>query len=184
VLVPLLAPAWAFFINAIFNGLGAPKTIVERYVIPLIAFVCIFNYQVSYCVSIAYLRIFPDGVSRNYTPLDDLAKLTKIIRRNSTENDKITVWGNACYIYYYSGRDSVSKYIYQWPPANRSHKIAMDYQTDVLLGRPKLIIVPLAHAEAAAGFRPLFPGIIRLIYKDYTSIYKQDGFVQVFKRKD
>jgi hypothetical protein len=199
VLIPLLTPAWAFFINAIFNGLGAPKSIVERYVIPLIAFVCIFNYQVSYCLSIGYLRIFPDGVSRNYAPLEDVEKLSEAIQRHSSKKDKITVWGNACYVYYYSQRDSVSKYIYQWPPANRSPEIAKNYENDILRKFPKLIVVPLVHEEAVYGFRPLFPGIIlnekekrltlvdrqhKRVLKNYTCVYEQKGFVQLYQRKD
>jgi hypothetical protein len=189
VLVPLLAPALAFFINVFLDGLDSENfaimknRFISRGILPALVLLCAFNYQVSYCIGVVFVRMFPDGVSRNYVPLTDVKKACEIISANTTAGDKITVWGNACYIYYYSGKQAESKYIYQWPPALRSTEIRDEYETSIITKQPKLILIPIAHAEAAYTFRAKFPAIHKLIADNYEKIYEQHGFIQVFKRK-
>jgi hypothetical protein len=70
--------------------------------------------------------------------------LLTFIKENSRETDKITVAGNDCWIYILSGRESISKYAYQFPIITVNGygpEIAEKYINDIANGKPRIIII-------------------------------------------
>lgn len=62
------------------------------------------------------------------------------ISGNSSDNDKITVFGNKNIIYLLSGRLSSSKYTYQVPIINVDKNISLEYFDDLQKNKPKIIV--------------------------------------------
>ena len=63
------------------------------------------------------------------------------IQEYSDENDRITVYGNACKYYLISERTSVSRYMYQYPIGDVRVSIMDAYFNDLCEKEPKMIIV-------------------------------------------
>ncbi|MDR0535690.1 MAG: hypothetical protein LBG65_05000 [Puniceicoccales bacterium] len=154
VTVPLLVLAWTLLASAALDALGGGP--FARRVIPLIAFVGIFNLQIG-----QFLRwrliFYPYGANQNYEmhiPLDVVREACAVIRTHApARSDKITVFGRAASLYYYSGRESVSKYFYQFPIGMNDVNIAKKYEEDVIKGKPKLIVVDKIYESDEILFR-------------------------------
>ena len=63
------------------------------------------------------------------------------IKKITSKNDYITVYGNKTIYYLLSNRKSASKYYYQFPIGNMDKKILNEYYDDLTKNNPKLIIV-------------------------------------------
>ena len=75
----------------------------------------------------------------NYSALNQNA--ASIIKEQ--EDDLISVFGNSNYIYNLTNRKSASKYSYQVPIADINKEIANEYFNDLLVNKPKLIIIDI-----------------------------------------
>ena len=81
-----------------------------------------------------------------YKKHTSVENLVSFIQKNTEETDKITVVGNDCWIYILSGRESVSKYMYQFPPVTVQQygtMMAETYMKDIENGKPRMIITRL-----------------------------------------
>jgi hypothetical protein len=76
--------------------------------------------------------------------------LISFINKNSAKTDKITVVGNDCWIYLLSGRESVSKYAYQFPLVmvdKYGEMIAENYWKKIENEKPRIIITRLSDGQ-------------------------------------
>jgi hypothetical protein len=119
-----------------------------------------------------------------------LNRILKTVSGKLDRNDTITVFGNNCSLYLYSGIPSASKYIYQYPPALMSEKIVREYQADILHKKPKIIFVAWpclspnpGDSGSLARLHELFPEIGKLLDTEYKQIHLEKGFTFVFERQ-
>ena len=85
-----------------------------------------------------------------YKNVDSTEKFISFIKENSANSDKITVLGNACWVYLYADRESVSKYSYQSPHSVAKQYgaiIAESYLNDIKNGKPRIIITDKSLGE-------------------------------------
>ena len=90
-------------------------------------------------------KVMPEHPYHKHTKVENLVSF---INKNSEKTDKITVVGNDCWIYILSGRESVSKYAYQFPIAQVKQygtAIAKEYINDVKNETPRIIITRITN---------------------------------------
>ncbi len=68
-------------------------------------------------------------------------RIVDIIKSNTEEKDKISVYGNSDYVYVLSNRLSNSKYSYQFPISNIDGKIFDEYINSLEKESPKVVVV-------------------------------------------
>lgn len=88
------------------------------------------------------VKILPKPGS--YYAMEDTVNL---IKDYTTEQDSISVFGNADYYYLRSGRRSASRYSYQFPIAQFDQNIVEEYKADIRTNKPKLILLVQAENE-------------------------------------
>lgn len=107
-----------------------------------------------------------------------VSDVVDVVINNTTEDDKITVWGNWNIIYALSRRVPASKYSYQYPICEIEPNILNEYYDDIEHEQPKLII--------AQGGRSLeyMAEIIRKY--NYVLIYGEeiDQSVRIYKKTE
>lgn len=82
-----------------------------------------------------------DFKNRNNEPFTN--EFIEYVKNNTKEDDLISVFGNSNYIYNLTNRRSASKYSYQIPIADISKEIADEYFNDLLVNKPKIIIIDI-----------------------------------------
>jgi hypothetical protein len=182
VLIPLFIPVLTFCINALFEYFSPSNNFFIKHFVPFLIICVIFNY---YITRIAY-EIYTDIRS---TEKDKIAKICGIIDANTNKQDTITVFGNNCVLYFYSDRDSASKYIYQFPIADISRKVFLEYQNDIITGSPTLIIIPTQDGRLSSimnsdntNLKTLYVFLSELAAEKYSEIYQDDGYI-IYKKK-
>ena len=73
--------------------------------------------------------------------LTDEKKVASIVKKLTGPNEIISVVGNYDYYYLISERRSASKYSYQFPVASINPKIWEEYKRDIVVAKPKVILV-------------------------------------------
>ena len=115
----------------------------------------------------------------------DFVEAIKAIKGSSQADDLITVYGNDCKVYTYSGRKSVSRYIYQFPISSISHNIAEEYIQDVREGKPAIIVISLKRFQNRDNYAQAFvlDSLEEIISDGYNSIYESDEYL-IYRRLD
>jgi hypothetical protein len=109
------------------------------------------------------------------------------INKNTIPTDTITVYGNACSIYIASGRNSASKYIYQFPIAGYSSEIAHGYIHEIQTNMPKAIIITKLRENISgdsANFALMDNSMNELIADDYIQSIETANFILYYKKAD
>ncbi len=110
--------------------------------------------------------------SQNITA--DVLKVNELIQSNTTINDKISVYGNWDYMYYYANRLSASKYSYQYPIGEVNSQILNEYFKDLEREKPKIIVI----AKNAKNVEKMK----NFVYKNnYYEILNKNNEVYVYK---
>jgi hypothetical protein len=113
---------------------------------------------------------------------NEIIYIGSVIDSNINNNDTISVLGNNCCIYLYTKRQSVSKYIYQLPPAIYSSQIREEYLFDMLNKNPAIIVLPLQDGRYNSGIlEEFYKSIFILIDNSYSTLYSTENYL-VFKR--
>lgn len=71
----------------------------------------------------------------------ELQEVIEYIVDNTEEDEKITVWGNANYVYTLSGRKSASKYSYQFPIRYVDSFVLEEYFEEIEEEKPKIVVI-------------------------------------------
>ena len=80
--------------------------------------------------------------SRNINKVDkELLTISKIIKKETNKNDKISVYGNNDFIYILSDRLHATKYSYQFPLIKVSKEIKKDYFKELNKEKPKIMVL-------------------------------------------
>ena len=157
----LFIPVFAFPFAAVYhtiqkNFMGNPKWVYCFFVVLLL------------CGGINDLR--QSAATLPYKKQTKVENLLSFIKENTKETDKITVVGNDCWIYLLSGRESVSKYTYQYPLVFVRHygrTIAEEYINDIETGKPRMIITRLT--DDKYKYLPELNGILDACYERAVS---------------
>lgn len=135
---------------------------------------------------VLYLMFFNvKGIVKNFIIDSELPQVIKIVEANTNNNDTISVYGNACWIYLLSNRRSSSKYIYQFPIINNSDSIGKEYLYDINIIGPKIIVVsnktsmPLI-SDSAIIIDDLVRDFIKV---NYMKIYESSSY-NIFKKNN
>lgn len=121
-------PIFAIFIaKAIMMAKG--KQAYALYSI-LLLWTCYFGY-----------KQFESFKYANRASLQSLASTVAYIKSNTNENDKICLYGVDASVYLFSGRKSVTKYIYQNPIFGIRPSMYQEFVEDILRGRPTLLLL-------------------------------------------
>ncbi|MDR2234123.1 MAG: glycosyltransferase family 39 protein [Tannerella sp.] len=110
-----------------------------------------------------------------YTRNNSKEALISFVKDNTKETDKITVVGIDCWVYVLSGRESVSKYIFQFPPVyvkQYGQKIAEEYMQDVKNGKPRIIVI-----RVPEGGLDYLPGFQEMLDAEYEPVYLNDDLI-------
>ena len=78
---------------------------------------------------------------------DEVTDLVNAVIKNSSDEDKISVYGNYDIVYVLSGRIHATKYSYQFPIGNVSSDIMQEYWQELEEEAPKLIVVQGGHYD-------------------------------------
>ena len=115
------------------------------------------------------------GGSVIYNPnsSNTMKAICRRIRQNTEEDDTITVLGNTCNFYWYSGRLSASKFIYQDPLFRVNSDIAKEYVSDIKKNMPAAIVIPNRTQFEEFGY--LYNEINDIIIDSYHIEFSQDG---------
>jgi hypothetical protein len=190
ILIPLFTPAVAFFANCLLqSGLREKVGKVPAWISILVIFCFALNLPIFYGVGGIYLRIFPRNVSHVRLLKPDVERISKIIQTHTTPAEAISVVGNTCNIYFYSNRLSASKYLYQFPVSDVSAKVAEEYQQEILVSKPRLILFPPLYSggevdgQLMRRFQKKFPRIFELLDSEYIRIHADSGAAIIYKRK-
>jgi hypothetical protein len=104
-----------------------------------------------------------------------------VIKENSMPNDLITSYGNMTSIYLFSNRKSVSKYIYQYPPAHVSFEIVQEYKKDIQDKLPKIIFCSkavISQPVTGTGNEAILNEFLNeIIKKEYNLLYKSENYL-------
>lgn len=108
--------------------------------------VALFNWRIL-CINTYW-----DLTHTNVYEDQDLREVVSYIQEHTTEDEKISVYGNRDVIYNLSDRQSVSKYSYQTPVGKIKPEIMEAYYEELEETKPKLIIVARESDEEIEGF--------------------------------
>ena len=134
----------SIFINLSFNKFKYSNRLLH---ITLALFIFVFLFSPLKQTSSAYLTRHENKYPQGVTSICD------IIESNSSENDKISVYGNWDMIYLLTNRLPASKYSYQFPIGTVSPKIFDEYFNDLENTQPVLIIIePERYDENVENF--------------------------------
>jgi hypothetical protein len=145
----LLMPASALLagisIGAVRNNLLTNRPLILKYGLPLLlAGICVVGsvYQHRHFL----FKMTPFQLSRavyGLNPFPETLQISKFIRDNTEEKDRIAVLGSEPQIYFYSGRRSASGYIYMYA-LMENHDYALKMQKEMIQDiestRPKFLI--------------------------------------------
>jgi hypothetical protein len=172
VLVPLFVPPLVFCFTWLIKLFSSIKSAFIRYGAAILMFCIFFNGQIFSIRNQYKSNILTDDKSY-------FRQLGYIINANVADKEKISVLGNQCAVYLFTDANSVSKYIYQFPPAIIMPEILNEYLSDMNYKKPFLIIIPLDSGYAFAGeFSPVFS----IIDDEYYECFRSDRHI-IFKRK-
>lgn len=100
------------------------------------------------------------------------------IKNNTNKNDLISVFGNSNYIYYFSERDSASRFTYQTPIADINREFMDEYLNDLKENKPRLIIWAISsdYSDLIKIMREFLDNNnYKIVYKDVMPIYAIDN---------
>lgn len=113
-------------------------------------------YFMIYCCIILclppWVQELKNTISSYYQPNEqfwdnpNLKVTVDTILENSTEEDRITVWGNSDSIYVHTKRLSASRYSFQFPLVWTKHEIYDEYFRDLEEHPPKLVVMSADYA--------------------------------------
>ena len=156
-----------------------------------VPFVPLFGipYALSYYLFVKKLRVSPKliicvifllfgygcfrqmkDVYSRYIPMENLLSF---ITENSEKTDKITVVGHDCSIYTLSGRESVSKYSYQFPIIEVKQyeaMIAERYMNDLAEGKPCIVLTRIP----SSAYEPYFKNLNDFLDTNYEKVITTD----------
>ena len=78
---------------------------------------------------------------------DETTDLVNVVVKNSSDEDRISVYGNYDIVYVLSGRMHATKYSYQFPIGNVSPDIKHEYWQELYEEVPKLIVIQGGHFD-------------------------------------
>ena len=169
-----LLPTFIFLASV---SIGAILNKINRSVIAYI-FIGISLVFLSYKF-ITYSNYFRSVSS---SMMNDKQEMIHFIFEHSSPEDKILVWGAESWIYFHTGRDSSSKFIYQYPlfyEGYADREMLQEFFSSVLVTKPALIIGTINNGTISNGFglnkndeTKQISAQIRELYKPITHIGK------------
>jgi hypothetical protein len=173
VLIPFFIPAITFVIEIIysaFSGIRKRKSVI-------LLFLCI--YYSGFLLK--WLDDTIEGTSGNSGTW--LINAGRMIDENTTPDDKIISLGINGYIYPFTERKAVSKYIYQGSGLDHFPGAREEFLSDILTSKPAIIAIfsaeDLRYDYLPAWYRPVY----ELIDEEYRLLSDENGYY-LFIRKD
>lgn len=199
VIIPPFAVGAAVFISTIFKE-------VKRKYVPLlyasavilgIAFIVYasrpyygsYNNLISYLAGVKNLEqlYIQNGTTADSAfMISNTLKAVEFVKLNTREFDRIYVWGFDPLVYYLSGRDCISRFIYNYPLywKGNNRDFQKEFMEDLVTGEPRLILVsrrdPLyyisGYHEDSMQMLLRFPEFRDFLYKKYQLVRQIDNF--------
>lgn len=129
-----------------------------------------------------YISISNNFRSTSSSMMGDKQEVIHFIFEHSSPEDKILVWGAESWIYFHTGRDASSKFIYQYPlfyEGYADREMLKEFFSSVLTTKPALIIGTTNNGTISNGFglnkndeTKQISAQIRELYKPITHIGK------------
>ena len=113
---------------------------------------CLFVGVVLINWRIMCIYTYWDITHQNVAEDKNMREVVTYIKEHTTEEEKISVYGNRDVIYNLSGRLSVSKYSYQTPIGIINPEIMEEYYDDLKKQKPKLVIIARQSDEGIDSF--------------------------------
>ncbi|MDR0559225.1 MAG: hypothetical protein LBG92_03590 [Prevotellaceae bacterium] len=176
VLIPLFVPAFTICMSCLFRLFSSAKHVYVKYGVPVLVMCVFLNPQMVGMAKSVYSVIHSNTKSR-------LQQIGEFIYANTKDDDAITVFGNMSVLYLYSGRESASKYIYQFPLITYRTEILDEYIYDLKRTKPALIIV----TRYVARLQECCPSLYSMLENEYTECFNtpegEKYPIVIFKRK-
>jgi hypothetical protein len=161
------------FLSSVSIGIILNK-INRRVIAYLFIGICLIFLSYKYITYSNYFR----SVSRSM--MGDKQEMIDFIIGHTAPDDKILVWGAESWIYFHSGRNASSKFIYQYPlfyEGYADRKMLKEFFSSILLIKPALIIGTINNGTISNGFglnkneeTKQISAQIRELYKPITHI--------------
>jgi hypothetical protein len=166
VLVPFFIPALTFFVNLVhsaFSGIKAKNAVLVFF------FCCIFSERII---------IYLDDLIENLNDESgiQLIKAGKMIDENTRPGDKIISLGFNGYIYPFTKRDAVSKYIYQGSGLDYISGAKKEFISDVLTNKPAIIAIFNAEDGIGQIMDEWHTPVFEMIEKEYRLLSDENGY--------
>jgi len=170
VLIPYFVPALTFLVEIIYNAFILRYAKKSSLVLLTVFFCFVFSEGLS-----KYLWNFTKAFN-GYSTGTKLINAGKMIDENTKPGDKIISLGYNAYIYLFTQRDSVSKYIYQGYWLRSIPGAREDFLSDVLTGKPAVIAV--FNDEDGIGEIEGYwhDPVLELMEKEYRLLSDENGF--------
>ena len=151
----------------------------------------IFRYT-SLALTITILAVFAGSNFRNYLfimtpnepPNTQIKETVDYILANTSSEDYVAVWGAESYLNFHTKRRSPSRFVYQIPlyfVDYAGEKMLVEFLTDVVRKKPKLIVATIRDGNIVSGFGANKSGraeeIGNLIHAMYTEVRRVDKWV-------
>jgi hypothetical protein len=172
VLVPFFIPALTVLAGFLFNAFSERKW-KSVMVIGFLSLV-FFEGVVNYCYDLS--KLITDKSGRH------IIKAGKIIDTHTNPDDKIISLGYNCYIYPFTKRQAVSKYIYQGYFISMIPGARDEFLSDVLTKKPAIIVT--ADLDGFEQYLEYWhKPIYEMIRNEYSPLYNENGF-EFYKRNN
>lgn len=192
IIIPPLLIGTAFFVSIMLENFyrRSPKLIGTGFMAAALLYLLISAkpYYSSYPEFVGYLRgnVQLKELYSNSTTSDSVFTIKKtfeavdFVNGNSKSGDKIYIWGIEPLIYYLSGHDCASRFIYNTPLCWKGgdEKYRLEFMNEINADKPHLILVakrdPMLHItgynESSEQMLPRFPEFKSLVDKKYHHI--------------
>jgi hypothetical protein len=173
VLVPFFVPVITFFVDIVhkeFSKLKIRKTV-------LVLFFCFVLIEGISRYSFNLSKTFFDK------SWEQLTKAGRLIDENTKPDDKIISLGFNGYIYPFTKRNAVSKYIFQGPEYNLIPGARDEFLTDVLTNKPTIIAILKTENGIGQIMDDWHAPILEMIDNEYRLLSDENGF-NLFIRDD
>lgn len=165
-LMPYYVPVLIVFFNAIENAFAAFRA---KYVLMFCFFCLVFSWPVAKYAD-DFLEIFSNDSGRQ------LKLAGKMIDDNTGPDDEIISLDKP-YIYPFTRRKAVSRYIYQLSGMGYIPSAFDDFLNDVYQKRPKIIAIFTAEDGNADYLPGKFKPVLELISRDYRLLSDENGYI-------
>ncbi len=144
----IIVPALAYPIGLLFNSAESIEIdSIKKVIIMLMGIYCLSTFIMpNWLELIDFIpELYENRLEKDYGI--DVNCVVNFVEKNTTDSDKISVYGNWDIIYVLSKREHATKYSYQFPISQVMPAIKEDYFTQLQDELPKIIVITLENSD-------------------------------------